>query len=205
MIHVQQQNEPAHFDNRVRQPGGRFLQNCPKPTTKQWSDHAYWTRVLLDLHTAYGGICAYSCHWIPYDTGARTVEHFKPKSKHPQDAYEWDNYRLVCNTLNGRKGDQATLDPFEIPDGLFIIDFPSLLVKPAHGLPDDLKQQVIATRDVLKMNEESTCLKSRAEFIRDYCQGEITFTHLERRAPFLAKELLRQGLKEEIKNIMGYP
>ncbi len=161
--------------------------------------------MLRDLHDAYGGICAYSCHWIPYDTGAKTVEHFKPKVRYPQDAYEWDNYRLVCNALNGRKSDRDTLDPFEISDGWFIIDFPSLLVKSAPGLPDDLKNQVIATRDILGLNDEATCLKNRNEFVWCYCKRQITFAHLERQAPFLAKELVRQGLTDTIQEIMGYP
>ena len=34
------------------------------------------------------------------------------------------NYRLVCGTLNSRKGTFEVLDPFMIEDGWFEIDFP---------------------------------------------------------------------------------
>src|SRR5580698_6761196 len=91
--------EPARFDARVRIRGNQFLNRHPAPTAKQWRNHRYWNETASDLYEGYGGICAYSCHWIPYDTGADTVEHFRPKDTYPKEAYEWTNYRLVCSTL----------------------------------------------------------------------------------------------------------
>ena len=104
MIHIDQREEPADFDNLVRRKGQRFLLLNPHPTSKQWRNRRYWRDIASELHDTYDGICAYSCHWIPYDTGTDTVEHFRPKALFPEDAYEWRNYRLVCATLNGRKG-----------------------------------------------------------------------------------------------------
>src|ERR1700689_4415537 len=131
MIRVNQAPEPGNFDDRVRQRGLRYLGNpARRPTVKQWSSHSYWREVGNELHNAYAGICAYSCHWIPYDTGADTVEHFRPKDTYPTEAYEWSNYRLVCATLNGRKGTfEDVLDPFVIQNGWFVIDFPSMLIQ----------------------------------------------------------------------------
>ena len=150
--------------------------------------------MLRALHQAYGGICGYSCHWIPYDTGADTVEHFKPKSKYPKDAYEWKNYRLVCQLLNGRKKDQEGLfDPFLIKNGWFIIEFPTLLVKPAPGLPKTLHDRLITTRDVLGLNDEDTCMMMRQQFVTDYCVKEISFAHIEKRTPFLAIQMKEKG------------
>src|SRR5687768_8864587 len=103
MIRVTAQREPSEFNFLVHEPIRKFLTRYPKPTSKQFSSHCYWKRILAALHSAYSGICAYSCHWIPYDTGADTVEHFRSKNKYPNDAYKWINYRLVCSTLNGRK------------------------------------------------------------------------------------------------------
>ena len=38
--------------------------------------------------------------------------------------YEWRNYRLACSLMNARKGAVASvLDPFEIEDGWFAIEF----------------------------------------------------------------------------------
>lgn len=205
MIHVDLRPEPAVFDDRVRIPGRRFLARNPNPSTKEFNKHSYWRRILENLHESYGGICAYSCHWIPYDTGGDTVEHFLAKSNYPVQAYEWSNYRLVCATLNGRKGTHDdVLDPFEIGNGWFVINFPSLLVKPSPGLDDAMKNQVRATINRLGLNDESTCFKSREKYVKNFCKGCITYAYLSEEAPFIAYELDRQGLINNINDIMGY-
>jgi hypothetical protein len=205
MIHVDLKDEPDIFDKLVRQPGFIFLTKTPTPTTKQWNQHSLWRSVLKELHHSYDGICAYSCHWIPYDTGADTTEHFLPKSKYPNSAYDWSNYRLVCSTLNGRKKDfEDVLDPFNINDGDFIIDFPSLFIKPSKDLTKDYTQSVRNTIIRLGLNDEDTCLKSRERYIKQYCLRMIDFRHLVLDAPFIAKELQRQNLVDSIREIMDY-
>jgi hypothetical protein len=194
VIHVARRPEPSDFDERVRKPGHKFLKSCPNPTQRQWNSHSYWRRMLHALYTEYKGICAYSCHWIPYDTGADTIEHFKPKSKYPLEGYEWQNYRLVCQLLNSRKGnDEDIIDPFLIRNGWFIIDFPALLVKPAHGLKKALHERVKKTCDVLGLNDDATCMMMRQEFVTEYCLNNINYAHIEKRAPFLALQMKEQG------------
>ncbi len=194
MIHVSCKPEPVEFNDKVRKPGRRFLAACPRPTQRQWRIHSYWRRILHSLHSAYAGICGYSCHWIPYDTGADTVEHFKPKTKYPKEAFEWANFRLVCQLLNSRKGeDEEILDPFSIQTGWFVIEFPALIVKPAPNLRKSLQESVKRTRDVLGLNDEATCMMMRQQFVIDYCKNEISFAHLEKRAPFLALQMKTQG------------
>lgn len=202
MIHVDQQQEPDIFNKLVRQPGQKFLRQCPKPKSSEWKP--YWTKIAPNLHDAYNGICSYSCHFIQYDTGWRTVEHFKPKDDYPLDAYEWSNYRLVCGVLNGRKGKRTILDPFKIKNGWFVMDFPSLLVKPAQNLDEILARDIRASCEILGLNDEGSCMNSRQQYIKDYCRGEITLDYLHRNAPFIAAELKRQNLIEKIKNIMIY-
>lgn len=198
MIRVDPQPEPASFDAKVRQPGKRFLKTTPNPTEAEWRGHAYWRQCARELHQAYRGICAYSCHWIPLDTGFSSVDHFKPKKQFPRQAYEWNNYRLASGILNGRKGDRNVLDPFEIEDGWFVLEFPSLLVKPEASLPPERLAQVALTCEVLLLNDEATCLKNRVRYVEDYCKGEISYGYLESNAPFIARELERQGLKSAI-------
>ena len=206
MIHVARQPEPAIFDARVRIPGRQYLATNNRPTSKEFAKHSYWRRILKEIHDAYGGICAYSCHWIPYDTGADTVEHFRAKTSFPNDAYEWDNYRLVCATLNGRKGVHTdVLDPFAIANGWFVIDFPSLLVKPAADLQEQEANQVLSTIARLGLNDEGTCLRSRERYVKNFCKQCITFEFLRQDAPFIAFELERQGLIANINDVMGYP
>jgi hypothetical protein len=203
MIRMSPRPEPAVFNARVRQPGRRFLQNTPNPTSKQFAAHSYWRGILDLLHQAYNGVCAYSCHWIPYDTGSDTVEHFLPKKKHPDRAYEWSNYRLVCGTLNGRKGEHSdVLDPFLINNGDFILKFPSLLVVPSPNLPLRIQAKVQRTIDRLGLNDEGTCLKSRIKWVSEYRDNQISFEHLRNHAPFIAIELERQSLAADIREVM---
>jgi hypothetical protein len=202
MIHVNQGQEPDRFNDQVRRRGERFLQKHPKPTFRQWRSHSYWRAVGEELHEAYGGVCAYSCHWIPYDTGADTVEHFRPKDLYPGEAYEWSNYRLVCATLNSRKGvHEDVLDPFLIENGWFVIDFPSMLVTPNSGLAPAQSSKVQVTIDRLGLNDEGTCLKSRVRWLMDYCTNGISLDYLRRNAPFIVAELERQHLEARIRDV----
>jgi hypothetical protein len=205
LLPVARQPEPSVFDSQVRTPGSAFLANCPRPQAREWRAHSYWRRVLPILHDAYKGICAYSCHWISYDTGADTVEHFRPKDQFPDEAYEWDNYRLVCATLNARKGvHQDVLDPFCVQYGWFVLDFPSLLVRPGAGLAPVVERRVQTTIDRLGLNDEGTCMKSRERYVKHYCQRMGNFEYLCQEAPFIASELTRQYLIERVRDIMGY-
>lgn len=205
MIRVAAQPEPSDFADKVRRPGEVFLVATPQPSTAEWKSHSYWTRSIPDLYKAYRGICNFSCHWIPPDTGSKTIEHFKPKSKHPKLAYEWSNFRLMCGTLNGRKKDfEDVLDPFVINDDAFIIQFPSLLVKSYPGLPPTDEKSAEDTIKRLRLNDAGTCLQARHDWLRPYCEGEVNFDFLQRHAPFLARELKRQKLKTVIKTMMSY-
>lgn len=205
MMRVDLKPEPPVFEDRVRKKGQRYLAKVPSPTKQQWAEHAYWTDVKFALHDAYCGICNFVCHWIPPDTGSITVEHYKPKAKYPADAYEWANYRLMCGTLNGRKSDyEDVLDPFGITNGMFVLDFPSLFVKPSKEINAGLQARVKATIDRLKLNDEGTCIKARARYLKRYCLGEVDFPYLKSDAPFIAFELERQGLVTDIKTIMVY-
>ncbi len=202
MIRVDRKAAPRNFNAQVRLKGQRFLQENPRPTSKQWQSHRYWREVMGELHEAYGGICAYSCHWIPYDTGADTVEHFLPKDLYPTKAYEWNNYRLVCATLNGRKGKyEDVLDPFRIQNGWFVIDFPSMQVKPNPSVASAKRQTIQNTIDRLGLNDEGTCLKSRVKWLKDYCSHDVSFAYLRRHAPFIVSEIERQNLLATIRNV----
>jgi hypothetical protein len=108
----------------------------------------------------------------------------------------------VCSTLNGRKGThEDVLDPFLIPDGWFVIDFPSMLVKPDSDLAPDVLQSVQATIDRLGLNDEGTCLKSRVKWLGDYCSNDISLDYFRRHAPFIVSELERQNLVANIREV----
>lgn len=202
MIRVELQPEPADFESTVRRPGYKFLNRYQTPSARRWERNSYWRRVLPHLHAAYRGICAYSCHWLPRAAGACTVDHLHPKTKYPELAYEWSNYRLASLMLNARKKEyEDVLDPFEIENGWFTLDFPSLLVRPEAGLEQEYHRQVQATIDRLRLNDEAI-LETRWHYLQLFCSGDVSLDFLKMQAPFIAAELVRQNLVETIHEVM---
>src|SRR5918912_2982599 len=135
MIPVQQKPEPASFQANVRAPGRAFLAKYPRPTKKQYGKERarYCVNARGDLHTAYGGMCAYSAQWMPL--GDATVDHYIPKSHDPNLAFEWSNYRLSRDKLNHHKADSLdVMDPFKIKPDWFIINFTNFHIEPNPGL-----------------------------------------------------------------------
>jgi hypothetical protein len=204
MIRVVEVNEPAIFDARVRSPGMAYLNSLPSVDEAKTGEHPYWRRILRQLHDSYGGICAYTSHWIPYDTGNDTVEHFVPKSVFPSLAYEWSNYRLVCGRLNGRKKDfQDVIDPFDIVPGMFILEFPSLFIVAGTGLSPSQQSMILSTIKRLKLNDSRT-IDMRLQFIQDLLKDHVTVQYVEERAPFLASEMFRLALdKQKLKQLFA--
>jgi hypothetical protein len=198
VIPVKPQPEPDDFDEKVRNPGLAFLNKIPNPKTKDWENNraAYWRESLSDLYKAYNSICAYSAQWIPFDTGSPTVDHFIPKSKEYKSAYEWGNFRLACSKMNSKKHTHLdVIDPFALPADSFILEFPSMFIKPNHNLLEPLKGRVVSTIERLKLND-GLWPQGRASRLKGYCEKVYPFDNLKRQAPFIAYELERQGLVE---------
>jgi len=97
------------------------------------------------------------------------------------------------------------IDPFELPVNSFILDFPSLIIKPNPELLYPLKGRVISTINRLQLNDYDKCIDGRLEWLKTYYEDNSSFDSLKRKAPFIAYELERQGLVEvdKIAYIMG--
>lgn len=183
MIPVTPAPEPEDFDRKVRQPG---LKACAKGKLPP-----LWCEVKDDMLAAYGGICAYFCIYIEPVTGAATTDHFLPKSKHPDKVYEWSNYRLACSLANSCKGDyEDVLDPFELKNGMFAIDLISLKVVPGLEAGKN-RQEIKNTIARLKLNSDDYANALR-EYLFSYRDNAIPLSYLQRQAPFLAAEIVRQ-------------
>ena len=202
MLPIILSDEPEEFNEKVRKKGKNYLKRVKNPTTKQWKTHSYWLNVKNDLRDAFKSVCAYSCHWVSDDTGWATCDHYIDKFSEPNLAYEWTNYRFVCGVLNGRKKNESIIDPVNMMAGTFIIDFPSLLVKPSDSLEESEYKHAISTINILGLNSESTCLKSRFTHLMEYSNNCINDDYLSRHAPFIFSELTRQHLLTSIKSIM---
>lgn len=199
MIHVKLAPEPSSFDESVRKPGNRFLTKTPHPSNKEFNKNNYWKRAIRDLEAAYKRICAYSCSYLASQT---SIDHFQPKSKFPLLAYEWSNYRLASPRLNQYKADHTNiLDPSEIANGWFTLDFPSCLVLPGKEIPSKIKAKVERTISVLKLNDDDSLVQNRCDLMVLYAQGDISINFLLERYPFLAMEIHRQGIQNLVTNI----
>nr|VFK39267.1 MAG: hypothetical protein BECKTC1821E_GA0114239_100466 [Candidatus Kentron sp. TC] len=195
MIPVTPQPEPEHFDALVRRPGRRYLatvrKNNAAPIFK--GRNKYWTEALGDLHDAYEKVCAYTCFYLP---PSGSVDHFLPKSRYPELAYEWDNFRLAQSKVNAHKGDSTeVIDPFRVEAGWFVLDFPSCLVKAGRGLPQSIVDRINRTIDILELNDDDSFVQLRCDIMTAYSNGEMALPFLERRYPFIAAEIVRQGIE----------
>lgn len=211
MIPVPLAPEPAGFDATVRQPGRsailELVGQAParprkgrarKPRATREADipaaafPPYWRQALPELREAYKGRCAFLALYIEAATGDDSVDHMLPKSRHWDRVYEWSNYRLCAGLINAHKGDlDGIIDPFECQPGWFALEMIGYQVTLGPSLPADKVAQAEATLPLLNRRE---CRKQREEYVRDYENREIALPYLERRAPFVALELRRQGL-----------
>lgn len=195
MIRVTLKPEYPAFDVNVRRPGAEFLAICPTPTSEQFRKRNYWGRAARDLHAAYAGICAYTAMYLP-EQGS--VDHFLPKTTHPQFAYEWSNFRLASGRVNSSKGNQTNiLDPFNIQDNWFYMDIPTCLLLPNPSLDKPLRNQIKSTINSLRLNQDDNYVQERCNILIDYASGDISVGFLQRRYPFLAKEVNRLGLDQQ--------
>lgn len=198
MIQLILKPEPANFDSLVRQRGNNFLTSCRSPSSKNWRRHNYWQVISSDLYNIYGGICAYTGEWFPKTAGGATVDHFWPKCSYPQLAYEWHNYRLASLRANQNKDNKVGLaDPVDIRCGWFILEIPSCLIKEGENISAQEKGQVQRSISVLKLNSEDY-VQQRLNIIKDYIGGYFNEEYLYKKYPFIANELQRQNLLNNV-------
>jgi len=180
----------------VRKPGAAFLACNPAPTGKEFKKHAYWNKAASDLYTEYSGICAYTAMHMVYP---ESVDHFKPKSKYPALAYEWNNLRLCRGRVNVSKGDNDhLLDPFEVENTWFRLELPSCLIKAAPGLAHDIKVKVNSTLNTLRLNSDDSLVQERCNILLAYARKHISKEFLAERYPFLAFQIAHQGVDDAL-------
>lgn len=190
MIRIKLQPEPEYFDLDIRKKGALFLKN---PKDRQELPD-YWKKCRKDLYLSYGGVCAYYSIGIDEITGSCTIDHFRPKSKYPQLAYEWNNYRLACGVANSCKRDfEDVLDPFDLPEDLFQIYFDDGEIYVNSMYSQEIQNKAKETIDRLKLNDHRMKRRRAKDFYR-YQKKEIFQQELKQQNPFVWKEILRQNL-----------
>ncbi len=160
---------------------------------------SFWTKALPHLCVVYAQICAYLGLRIHPGTGSPEVDHFMPKDRYQHLAYSWDNFRLSCKLVNTFKSThEDVVDPFEVGHDWFGINLATGHVVPRTA-DVDLRTVIDQTITRLHLNSETTFVLARLQYIDDYLGvgggPTIPFEKLERDAPFVAREIERQGKK----------
>jgi hypothetical protein len=213
MIPVVLAKEPPDFDERVRQPGlaaiDELVGRPPRvkrrgPRRKKIADieskipatkfPPIWRQALDDMMDAYEQRCAYLAMFIEH-TGSPTVDHVIPKSQAWDRVYEWTNYRLCVSVVNSKKGELLGLvDPIDVRVGWFELDLASFQVIRGTSAPSGQHKKIDETLPLLNIRD---CRRQREAYIENYRRGPgaggIDLEYLERRAPFIAREMRRQG------------
>lgn len=207
MMRVVPATEPSDFAAKVRAPGSAFLSMTPNPRSTDWNNHQYWRDSTEDMLQAYAYVCAYSGAQTYRSTrhGSTSltdssIDHYLPKSKYPEYAYEWSNYRLARARLNNRKADhEDVLDPFALKDRWFILDFRSFLLHPNSRLKAEQRNSVNATIARLGLNSDDDYVNERSSVVQRYCQGSLSLTTMERYWPYVASEMRAQQFDTQIR------
>jgi hypothetical protein len=186
MIAFERQPEPPDFDERVRQPGRKWLAEHPAgdPPSR------YWRRARLALKQAFDELCAYSVTWCPNGT----VDHYISRAADRAIAYEWSNFRYAEGWVNSTKQDLdgAVLDPFEVHDDWFEPDLTTFVLSATDRVPDDARERAEYTLDRLHLRDGEEVVPTRMEWHRMYVAGEITLDALRKKAPLIARAIVKQ-------------
>ena len=70
------------------------------------------------------------------------------------------------------------------------------MLKPNPTLEKALRGQINRTITGLKLNDDDYYAQERCNILIEYAKAEISFGFLERRYPFLGKEITRQNLDQ---------
>lgn len=108
--------------------------------------------------------------------------------------------------MNTYKADRTDIvDPFSVGPGWFVLDFPSCLVRPGAGLSPQETQEVDTSINALKLNDDDSLVQDRCDVMVMFAKGEVSLAFLEKRYPFLAAEVIRQGIQGNANAIFKSP
>lgn len=176
----------------MRQKARRHKLPPPPVPSHFWNNKEHWRLALDELCVAYDRRCAFSTFRIEPVTGSRTVEHFQPKSKYPERAYDGTNFRLVCGLMNGRKREnEDVLDPFTIPADAFDIVPTSGEIMVHRNCPSGLRAMAQSTITRLKL-DDGECNAHRLHHIKLFLTNSPRIEPAD--SPFVHHWLTQQGL-----------
>ena len=181
LIRFESVSEPADFDREARTPGLAWL--AANPESRHPKD--FWSPFKGELADGFRNLCAYSAMYEPVGT----VDHFVSLHEDRTRAYDWENYRYCAAWINSSKSNVPAdnlLDPFEIENGWFEIDIPSLQLRVSDNIPEELRSRAEYVLTRLHLRDDERIIRQRMEWYRMYQDGELTMDGLEGKAPLIA-------------------
>lgn len=128
--------------------------------------------IKTSLKKMFEGKCAYCESYLAHISYGH-IEHFKPKSKYPEDCFNWDNLLLGCEVCNGIQY-KSNHFPLEANNGPIVnptienpFDFFKFEYDPITGLANVLgkNNRGIVTEKLLGLNRPEL-LKHRSRIVR---------------------------------------
>lgn len=185
MIRFEPPAEPAEFDARCRTRGRSWLAAHPNPERPR----DYWRAFKPQLAAGFGHLCAYSVMYEPVGT----IDHFLSWKHHPDQTYEWNNYRFASPWVNSSKqlADGSVLDPFDVGDDWFELKLPSLQLVLTDRVPSEQRATAEFTLIRLHLRDDERVVRQRREWYRMYQDGELSLEGLRKKAPLIARAVAR--------------
>ncbi|MGH9764686.1 MAG: hypothetical protein ACREDR_41130 [Blastocatellia bacterium] len=97
---------------------------------------------------------------------------------------------------------EDVIDPFIVQPDWFRIDFSTFRIEPGADVDAALENSIRTTIDLLRLNSDPDLVQQRISVLWEYADGRCPLDFLERRYPFIAYELKRQGLVDDIKRMI---
>lgn len=188
MIPVAKVKKPKDFDATVKVPGDQWLKDNPKVKRPK----ALWAPYTKTLADGFVGLCGYAAM---FDATGGTVDHYLSFKHHPKKAYDWTNYRFASGTLNSskRNADDTVLDPFEVGDGWFEIELPSLQMRVTDAVPAAHRAKAEFTLKKLGLRDGERVIRWRQSWYALYLSGDLTLEGLRKMAPLIASAVETQA------------
>lgn len=189
MLKVDPVRASVSFYKQVTVPGRRYLREHPEARGKLLPN--LWNACRNDVYRAYHGICAYLAVYLVEAAGYE-VDHYIPKSRNAQLAFQWSNLRLSSSHANKKKWAHHVCDPFTLPVGAFEINFLTGRILVSRRLPKELRIDLSNTIRILDLNSQAA-RATRFQPYAKYKRGSLDVETLTNWYPFAAFEMMRQG------------
>ncbi len=180
MRKFQRGEEPPFLAVKWQEWGEDWERRQAQRGTFHWHQHegvAVNQLLLIPLKEQTQAHCSF-CDAFPVSPPSlETVEHFKPKSRFPREAYHWPNLYFCCDFCQGKRDDfdELLLRP-DAPDfdfhRYFIWEYTTGELLPNPQATEADRNRAEVTRRLYRLNEKHPSLRMRARRQRIKLQDE---------------------------------